>query len=159
MNPGVDELAHIPCAPIPEPLMHDAVAKDITFVSTIDTLGSCAGIHAKTHLLAHILELNPGTGAEIIYGSEIGHNNVPWGINGEESVHMILHLTSGESIDFDDVLKVIKSATSQAGKRLGVDDKLGTLLSDAPVDVIAVRGDPFMKFKLLEYPDLVISGG
>jgi imidazolonepropionase-like amidohydrolase len=155
---GVDEFAHIPCASIPEPLMHDAVAKGITFVSTIDTLGSCAGIHENTHLLANILEQNPGTGSEIIYGSEIGHDNVPWGINGEE-LHMILHLTSGESIDFDDVLKVIKSATSQAGKRLGFDDKLGTLSSGASADLIVVRGDPFMKFKLVEYPDIVMSGG
>ncbi len=108
-------------------------------------------------LLAHILENNQGTGSEIIYGSEIAHDNVPWGINGHE-LQLILQLTSGESIDFDDALKVIRSATSEAGKRLGV-DKLGTLSSGAPADLIVVRGNPFMNFKLLEYPDLVMSGG
>ncbi|WP_177186364.1 hypothetical protein [Nitrosomonas sp. Nm166] len=34
-----------------------------------------------------------------------------------------------------------------------------TLLQGAPADIIAVRGNPFLRFKLLEYPDLVISGG
>ena len=36
---------------------------------------------------------------------------------------------------------------------------LGTLAKDAPADIIAVKGNPFEKFKLLEYPDLVLSGG
>ncbi|WP_219817985.1 hypothetical protein [Nitrosomonas ureae] len=35
---------------------------------------------------------------------------------------------------------------------------LGTLMKHAPADIIAVRGNPFEQFKLLEYPDLVISG-
>jgi imidazolonepropionase-like amidohydrolase len=36
---------------------------------------------------------------------------------------------------------------------------LGTLTPGAPADLIAVHGNPFTHFKLLEYPDLVISGG
>ena len=71
---------------------------------------------------------------------------------------MMLHLTSGDSIDFTDVTNVIKAATSKAGERLGIPG-LGTLAKDAPADIIAVKGNPFQKFKLLEYPDLVLSGG
>ncbi len=29
----------------------------------------------------------------------------------------------------------------------------------APADLIAVKGNPFERFKILEYPDLVVSGG
>jgi hypothetical protein len=29
----------------------------------------------------------------------------------------------------------------------------------APADLIGVRGNPLEQFKLLEYPDLVVSGG
>ncbi len=156
LNAGVDEFAHIPCAEINENLLQRAVDQGIIFVTTIDTLASCVdtqthkGIHSNTMSLAN-------KGAKFIYGSEIGHDNVPWGINGEE-LHMMLHLTSGESIDFTDVLNVFKAATSEAGKNLG-QPLLGTLLHDAPADIIAVRGNPFESFKLLEYPDLVISGG
>ena len=165
---GVDEFAHMPCAPIDPTLLTQAAnTAGLTFVSTIDTLGSCVntsthmGVHSNVaQLAAKIAECEtntPGNCAQILYGSEIGHDNVPWGINGEE-MHMLLHLTSGASIDFTDVLNVFKAATSKAGAHLGI-DKLGTLKPDAPADVIAVRGNPFTKFKLLEYPDLVISGG
>jgi imidazolonepropionase-like amidohydrolase len=153
----VDEWAHMPCAEIDERLLHRAVEQGVKIVTTIDTLGSCGGIHANAHKLAHIMAHAGDTGAEFIYGSEIGHDNVPWGINGEEMV-LMLHLTSGEAIGFSDVLKVFKAATSQAGANLGI-DKLGTLLDGAPADVIAVRGNAFERFKLLEYPDLVITGG
>ncbi len=153
---GVDEFAHMPCAEIREDLLKRAVDQKVTFVTTIDTLASCVdttthkGIHSNTMSLA-------AKGAKFIYGSEIAHDNVPWGINGEE-FHMMLHLTSGESIDFTDVMNVIKAATSKAGERLGIPG-LGTLAPGAPADLIAVKGNPFEKFKLLEYPDLVISGG
>jgi len=159
---GVDEFAHMPCAAIDDNLLQQAVRQSVTFVTTIDTLGSCVngsgmGIHSNTHKLTEIIAQNPASKSQFIYGSEIGHDNVPWGINGEE-LHMMLHLTSGASIDFNDVVNVIKAATSKAGERLGITG-LGTLTPGAPADIIAVRGNPFEKFKLLEYPDLVISGG
>lgn len=158
---GVDELAHVPCAAIEESLLAQAVKQGITFVTTIDTLSACsdkgAGVHSNTHALAHLLAQNTGTRAQFIYGSEIGHDNVPWGINGEE-LALMLHLTSGETTDFSDVISVLKTATSKAGARLGIPG-LGTLAPGAPADLIAVRGNPFERFKLLEQPDLVISGG
>ncbi len=156
LNAGVDEFAHIPCAEISESLLQRAVDQGVTFVTTVDTLSACVdtsthkGIHSNTMSLA-------AKGAKLVYGSEIGHDNVPWGINGEE-LSMMLHLTSGASIDFSDVMAVIKAATSKAGEHLNV-APLGTLTPGAPADIIAVRGNPFLRFKLLEYPDLVISGG
>lgn len=159
---GVDEFAHIPCSAINdgsngnEDLLQRAVDQGVTFVTTIDTLSSCVdttsnkGIHSNTMILA-------SKGAKFIYGSEIAHDNVPWGINGEE-LQLMLHLTSGDSIDFTDVINVFKAATSQAGEHLGIPG-LGTLTPGAPADIIAVRGNPFERYKLLEYPDLVISGG
>lgn len=99
-----------------------------------------------------------GIGIPVATVPEIGHYNVSWGINGEE-MKLMLQLTSGsEAIGFQDVPNVFKSATSGAGKNLGM-PLLGTLKQGAPVDIIAVKGNPFERFKLLEYPDLVISGG
>ncbi len=168
LDAGVDEFAHMPCAPIGSALIAQAAkTPGLTFVSTVDTLSSCVdttthmGIHSNTAQLAEKIAdcqlAQPGQCAQILYGSEIGHDNVPWGVNGEEMV-MLLHLTSGKSIDFGDVLNVFKSVTSSAGKNIGIKD-LGTLLPNAPADVIAVRGNAIERFKLLEYPDLVISGG
>jgi len=163
---GVDEFAHMPCAAIrPALLAQAANTEGVKFVSTIDTLASCVkdemGVHSNTAQLAGKIAAcetaTPGKCAGILYGSEIGHDNVPWGINGEE-MHMMLHLASGASIDFTDVLNVFKAATSKAGENLGM-PLLGTLSPNAPADMIAVRGNPFERFKLLEYPDLVLSGG
>ena len=157
LDGGVDEWAHIPCAEIRDDLLHRAVEQNVTFVTTVDTLSGCAGIHANAHKLAHIMSHNTTTKSKFIYGSEIGHDNVPWGINAEEMV-LMLNLTSPDGIDFGDVLRVFKAATSEAGKHLN-NPLLGTLTKHAPADIIAVRGNPFERFKLLEYPDLVISDG
>jgi imidazolonepropionase-like amidohydrolase len=151
---GVDELAHMPCAEISSPSLQAAVDAGVTFVTTLDTLASCGpnGLHGNAFRLGLM-------NANIIYGSEVAHDNVPWGINGEE-MHMMLLLTHGEgAIDFNDVVNVFRSATSMAGKRLGSNPLLGTLMPGAPADIIAVRGNPFERFKILEYPDLVMSGG
>lgn len=166
LSAGIDEFAHMPCAAINPALLEQAANRSgLTFVTTIDTLSSCVkdemGIHSNTAQLAANIEAcevnTPGQCAGFLYGSEIGHDNVPWGINGEE-MHLMLHLASGASIDFTDVLNVFKAATSKAGENLGI-PLLGTLSPDAPADLIAVKGNPFERFKLLEYPDLVISGG
>ncbi len=166
LTAGIDEFAHVPCAAINPILLQQAAnTSGLTFVTTIDTLSSCVkdgmGIHSNAMQLAAMIEeceiATPGRCAGFVYGSEIAHDNVPWGINGEE-MHLMLHLTSGTSIDFMDVLRVFKAATSKAGENLGM-PLLGTLSPDAPADLIAVRGNPFERFKLLEYPDLVISGG
>lgn len=148
---GVDELAHMPCAAISLESLNEAAHSDVTIVTTIDTLGSCAGVHQNAHNLAHIMEHHGGGGSKFSYGSEIGHDNVPWGINGEE-MHLMMHLTGMSVVD------IFRSATSKAGERLGIPG-LGTLTPGAPADIIAVKGNPFEKFKLLEYPDLVMSGG
>lgn len=166
LKAGVDEFAHMPCAAInPDLLQQAAHTPGLIFVTTIDTLSSCVkdsmGIHSNTAQLASKIAdceaAAPGKCAGFLYGSEIGHDNVPWGINGEE-MHMMLHLTSGSSVDFTDVLNMFKAATSKAGENLG-DPLLGTLQPNAPADLIAVKGNPFERFKLLENPDLVISGG
>jgi cytosine/adenosine deaminase-related metal-dependent hydrolase len=96
-------------------------------------------------------------GANVVYGAEIAHDNVPWGIDGQE-LHTMLHTLSGDTIDFADVLNILKAATSKSGADLGIPG-LGTLTPGAPADVIAVRGNALERFKILEYPDLVISGG
>lgn len=151
---GVDELAHMPCAAISDASLQAAVDAGMTFVTTLDTLASCGpgGMHGNAFNLGL-------KGAKFIYGSEVAHDNVPWGVNGEE-MHMMLHLTHGAgAIDFNDVVNIFRSVTSKAGERLGVNPLLGTLAPGAPADIIAVRGNPFERFKILEYPDLVMSGG
>lgn len=90
-------------------------------------------------------------GGEFLYGAEIAHPDIPWGIDVQE----LMYLMQMARMELADVLR---AATSKAGQHLGM-PLLGTLQPGAPADIIAIKGNPVHRLKLLEYPDLVISGG
>lgn len=144
LNAGVDEWAHMPCEPVPEVLLKQAVMQQVKIVSTIDTLSKCPGVMHNAALWGEL-------GGELLYGSEIAHPDVPWGINAQEL--MVMMQTA--KLDQPDV---IRAATSKAGRHLGL-PLLGSLQPGAPADLIAFKGNPLLNLKRLEYPDLVISGG
>lgn len=144
LEANVDEWAHIPCEPIDADLLKRAVAQKVRIVSTLDVLSHCTGIYQNTSLLASL-------GAQFLYGAEVAHSDIPWGIDAQE-LTLMQHLTGMTP------LQVLQTATVKAGDYLGL-ASLGTLTTNAPADIIAVRGNAIENFKLLEYPDLVISGG
>lgn len=144
LQAGIDEWAHMPCEPIPETLLKQAVAQGVKIVGTLDTLSHCAGIAQNARAWTAL-------GGELLYGAEIAHPDVPWGIDAEELVSMA-SLADMRPID------VLRAATSKAGRHLNI-PLLGTLTPGAPADIVAVKGDPTHNFKALEYPDLVVSGG
>ena len=144
INAGIDEWAHIPCDAIPEPLLKKAVAQHVKIVTTIDTLSKCPGIAHNVNTLAAL-------GAEFLYGAEVAHPDIPWGIDAQELIYM-MHMAKMQP------LEVLRTATAKAGQYLNI-PLLGTLQVGAPADIIAVKGDPAHGFKILEYPDLIISGG
>jgi len=144
INAGVDEWAHLPCAKIPVPLLKKAVEQKVKIVTTIDTLSKCSGIMQNIEVLTHL-------GADFLYGAEIAHPDIPWGVDGQELMYMKHKMKMS-------ALEVLSTATAKAGKHLNI-PKLGTLQVGAPADIIAVKGNALENFKYLEHPDLVISGG
>ncbi|MDX8127914.1 amidohydrolase family protein [Methylomonas sp. OY6] len=144
LDAGVDEWAHTPCDSLPDAQLQRAAAQQVRIVSTIDTLSKCPGVSSNVRRLAEL-------GAEFLYGAEIAHPEIPWGIDGQELLYL-QHLAGMTPLD------VLRTATSKAGQYLNM-PLLGSLLPGAPADLIAVKGDPTQKLKLLEYPDLVMSGG
>lgn len=144
VNAGVDEWAHIPCDAIPEPLLKKAAAQRVKIVTTFDTLSKCSGAAHNAHIWSAL-------GGEFLYGAEIAHPDIPWGIDAQE-LNLMMHLANMKP------LEVLRTVTSKAGQYLNI-PLLGTLQVGAPADLIAVRGDATQNFKLLEYPDLVMSGG
>ncbi|PKO83173.1 MAG: amidohydrolase [Betaproteobacteria bacterium HGW-Betaproteobacteria-11] len=144
INAGVDEWAHMPCDIIPESLLKKAVAQNVKIVTTLDTLAKCSGV-------AHNASTWTALGGELLYGAEVAHPDIPWGIDAQELIYMMQMAKLG-------VMDVLRAATSKAGRHLNL-PLLGTLQRDAPADIIAVKGDPTHSLKILEYPDLVISGG
>lgn len=144
LNAGVDEWAHMPCDLIPESLLKQARAQNVTIISTLDTLSKCGGIARNAAVWAEL-------GGELLYGAEIAHPDIPWGIDAQELMYL-MHLAKMKLPD------VLRAATAKAGQYLGI-PLLGTIQPGAPADLIAIRGNPEQQLKRLEYPDLVISGG
>lgn len=141
---GVDEWAHAPCQAISPDLLRQAVDKGVKIVSTIDTLSRCHGVADNVKVWAHL-------GGKILYGAEIAHPDIPWGIDAQE-LNLIMQLAGMSP------LEVVKLATADAGNELGI-PLLGRLAPEAPADLIAVRGMAMHDLKSLEYPDFIMSGG
>jgi imidazolonepropionase-like amidohydrolase len=144
LNAGVDEWAHMPCDLIPEPLLKQAKAQNVTIIGTLDTLSKCAGIARNAAIWTEL-------GGELLYGAEIAHPDIPWGIDAQELM-LMMHMAKMELPD------VLRAATAKTGQHLGV-PLLGTIQPGAPADLIAIQGNPAQHLKRLEYPGLVISGG
>jgi len=125
-------------------LLKKAVSQQVKTITTLDTLSKCSGG-------AHNARAFAALGGELLYGAEIAHPDIPWGIDAQELMAM-MHLANMQPIE------ALRSATSKSGRYLNR-PLLGTLQPGAPADMIAVKGDPTHALKILEYPDLVVSGG
>jgi imidazolonepropionase-like amidohydrolase len=146
LDAGVDEWAHVPCDPISPELIARAAAAGVRVVSTLDTQSHCTGAAVNASQLVE-------AGIRLLYGTDLGHLDVPWGIDAQE-LQLMLHAGHGTLTPQE----VLSAATARAGEHLGL-GPLGRLVEGAPADLIGVRGNPLEQFKLLEYPDLVVSGG
>jgi imidazolonepropionase-like amidohydrolase len=146
LDAGVDEWAHVPCDRLPDDLITRAAAAGVTIISTLDTQSRCTGAAQNAHQLVQ-------AGVRLLYGTDLAHPDVPWGIDAHE---LILMLQAGHGLLTP--LDVLSAATARAGEHLG-QAPLGQLVAGAPADLIGVPGNPLERFKLLEYPDLVVSGG
>jgi imidazolonepropionase-like amidohydrolase len=146
LDAGIDEWAHLPCDPISDDLVTRAAAADVPVVSTLDTLSHTTGV---AHNASRLVE----AGIRLLYGTDLAHTDVPWGIDAQE-LQLMLQAAHGALTPLD----VLSAATARAGEHLGL-APLGRLVEGAPADLIGVRGNPLEQFKPLEYPDLVVSGG
>lgn len=144
LDAGIDEWAHTPCMALPDAQLQRAVAQKVRVVTTVDALSKCQGVFGNLRRLAAM-------GADLLYGAEIAHPDIPWGIDAQELLHM-------QQVAGMPPLAVLQAATARAGAHLDI-PLLGTLLPGAPADLIAVTGDPLQDLKMLEYPDWVMSGG
>lgn len=146
LDDGVDEWTHMPCDPLPASMLERAVAAEVKIVATLDTLSHCSGVLANAqHFVAK--------GGTLLYGTDMAHSELPWGFNSRE-LEMMMHASQGRL----SAEGALSAATAKAGEHAGL-APLGQLVPGAPADMIAVKGNPLHRLKLLEYPELVISGG
>ncbi len=140
---GVDEWAHIPCQPVAESLLIEAVRRHVPAVATLDTDSHCADSMDNAQAFVAL-------GGTLLYGTDMGHLDIPEGIDGQE---LDLLTRAGLSLE-----RALASATSRAGRHVGL-APLGRLVPGAPADIVAVPGDITADLKNIEYPTTVIAGG
>ncbi|WP_344657352.1 amidohydrolase family protein [Catenulispora subtropica] len=143
---GVDEWAHVPCDALPDELIEKAASAGVRVIGTLDTLSRTSGSFPNAVRMAQ-------AGIRLLYGTDLAHPDVPWGIDAFE-LQLMLHTAGGAATPAE----VLAAATARAGEHLGL-APLGRLVAGAPADLIGTRGDALSRFKLLEYPALVVSGG
>jgi imidazolonepropionase-like amidohydrolase len=140
---GVDELAHTPCG-ASEEMLRELVRRKVEIVSTLHVIqvnrGGCL------YAARRFVEL----GGTLLYGSDVGNNGIPFGIDVDE---LRLMEAAGLSPEM-----VLAAATAGAGEQLGL-APLGRLVANAPADLIAVAGDARKLRDSLARPLLVVSGG
>jgi imidazolonepropionase-like amidohydrolase len=146
LDAGIDEWAHVPSDPISDDLVARAAAAGVRVLSTLDTLSHTTG---AAHNASRLIE----AGVRLLYGTDLAHTDVPWGIDAQEL--QLMHQAARGALT---PLDVLSAATARAGEHLGL-APLGRLVEGAPADLIGVRANPLEQFKPLEYPDLVVSGG
>lgn len=154
---GVDEWAHMPCDPVADGIWDQVAVKKPAIGGTLDTLVSCTGV---AHNAGHAVE----AGVRLLYGTDLGHPDIPNGADAQEihrEIHAWIHAGKiwPEAMTF-----ALASATGEAGKYLFErretnEPNLGRLVVGAPADIIVIGSNPLEKFKELEYPRLVVAGG
>lgn len=148
---GVDEWAHMPCNAV------EAAMKGVVIGGTLDTLVACTGV---AHNAGHAAQM----GVKLLYGTDLGHPDIPNGVDAQEIHSEVQAWMHGGKIWPEAMTLALASATGEAGKYLYAkgetnEPKLGQIAVGAPADIIVIGSNPIEKFKELEYPRLVVSGG
>ena len=151
LTAGVDEWAHMPCELLTGSVIAEAGSKKIAIDTTIDTFVQCPGVHENSDLLL-------GAGAQLFYGTDMGHLDIPHGIDSNE-IHMLLHAGFHNGFNYPAALtKALIAATSAPAAYLGL-APLGTIAINAPADIVVIGDDVRDNFKALETPRLVVKNG
>jgi imidazolonepropionase-like amidohydrolase len=151
LTAGVDEWAHMPCELLSGSVIAEAGTKKIAIDTTIDTFVECQGVHENSDLLL-------GAGAQLFYGTDMGHLDIPHGIDSNE-IHMLLHAGFHNGLGYvPSLTKALIAATSAPAEYLEL-DTLGRIAINAPADIVVINGDVRDSFKELEYPRLVVKNG
>lgn len=144
MDAGVDELAHGLWSNerIPDDVIARMVGAGMTVIPTLHIDPSPQRIDN----LARYRE----AGGRIVYGTDMGNEPVPPGIDVEE-----LKLMERAGLS---KAEAIAAATTRAAAWLELDDR-GVIAEGMRADLVLVEGDPLERLEVLARPVMVLRGG
>ncbi|NMG75742.1 amidohydrolase family protein [Aromatoleum diolicum] len=88
LDAAVDEWAHMPCEALPEDIIARAVDAGVRIVGALDTLSPCSGVLVNTREFV-------ARGGTLLYGTDMAHTELPWGINARE-LELMMHASHGK---------------------------------------------------------------
>ena len=151
LDAGVAELAHVPFSPtpIPDHLVHRAVAAGVGLVPTLHCRDAAPGGERRAAI--SFLTRWVAAGGPVVYGTDLGNACTAPGVDGRElSLLAQAGLTPGE---------VVVAATSAAARAIGAADITGRVVPGLRADLLVLDGDPLVDPAALARPRWVIAGG
>jgi imidazolonepropionase-like amidohydrolase len=148
---GVDEVAHMPSRPVSDDLWKEAVLKKIQIVPTIQAHAGWAkewqrkekhpfgnfchhGFKEGHVQCKNNLERFLSFGGQVIYGTDAGNPNMPFGVSFKEWMDL---QSAGMT-----PLQCLRMATRDAAVALGMGDQLGTIEKGKWADLVIYQHDP-----------------
>lgn len=144
LTAGVDELAHCPWTeePLSERLVEEMVTAGMVIIPTLHI--------EPTRVRLQNLRLFLEAGGKAIYGTDMGNQGPPPGIDPEELSLMVSSSMAPEA--------ALASATEKAALHLGLDGR-GGLKPGMRADAVLVAGDPLVEPRVLAEPLMVLKAG
>lgn len=144
LNAGVDELAHCPWTeePISQRMVEEMVRAGMVIIPTLHI--------EPTRVRLQNLRLFLEAGGEAIYGTDMGNQGPPPGIDPEE---VSLMVSSGMARE-----AALAAATQKAALHLGLDGR-GSIGPGMKADAVLVAGDPLVEPRVLAKPLMVLKAG
>lgn len=141
---GIDELAHCPWTeePLPAELVQRMVQAGMVLIPTMHIEPS----DVRMENLRRFLE----TGGTAVYGTDMGNQGPPPGIDPEE---LSLMASAGMT-----PAAALAAATGDAARHLGLSDR-GSLVPGVRADLVVVDGDPLVDQSAWTRVLLVLKGG
>lgn len=144
LRAGVDELAHCPWteAPVPSGMVRQMVDSGMVMVPTMHIEPS----EVRLENLRRFLQ----AGGTVVYGTDMGNEGPPPGIDPEE---LSLMVSAGMT-----PATALTSATARAARHLGLTDR-GRLAPGMRADLVVVDGDPLADLSVCARPLMVVKAG
>jgi imidazolonepropionase-like amidohydrolase len=148
LDAGVDELTHIPVAPLPAALVERVAAGGVPVVSTIHALRSYPASAVEENARALVT-----AGVPVIYGTDLGNDRTRTGAEPSE-LDLLARTGLGPR-------GAVLAATARAAGVPGLADVpgLGKIEIGEPAYCVVLRRDPFASPQAWRQPVAVAAGG
>lgn len=142
---GVDELAHTPVEPLPEPLLERLAATGVPVVSTLQTLSLDGTGAARCAAALH------AAGVRLIYGTDLGNQGTRPGVDPRELDRLAAAGLGRRG--------ALLAATVGAAAAAGLRGCTGRLLVGEPAAAVVLPADPLVAPEAWRAPAAVVCGG